>query len=189
MRGRSPPSKRSAQHRSNPGRRYGIRGLGLLWPPSAKTQPGPTRGDARAFTQHYATGRNAAPTPITLLTGRYQQRSGLECAIGTGNIGRYDEAISLANARQLGLPRGKSVIPQRLTSQDYTCGVFGKWHLGCDRSSIQSNMAGTNSSGTSEETSTISPTERRARYMCSSATRLPVYRDGYMSHLITKDAS
>ena len=41
------------------------------------------------FTQHYANGPECSPTRTALLTGRYQQRAGgLECAIGTGNVGR-----------------------------------------------------------------------------------------------------
>ena len=57
------------------------------------------------FTQHYANGPECSPTRTALLTGRYQQRAGgLECAIGTGNVGRYDDAIRLADQRQLGLP-------------------------------------------------------------------------------------
>ncbi|MCG8649444.1 MAG: sulfatase-like hydrolase/transferase, partial [Pirellulales bacterium] len=41
------------------------------------------------FTQHYANGPECSPTRTALLTGRYQQwAGGLECAIGTGNVGR-----------------------------------------------------------------------------------------------------
>ena len=67
------------------------------------------------FTQHYANGPECSPTRTALLTGRYQQRAGgLECAIGTGNVGRYDEAIELAEKRQLGLPAKQSVLPSAL---------------------------------------------------------------------------
>ena len=86
------------------------------------------------FTQHYANGPECSPTRTALLTGRYQQRAGgLECAIGTGNVGRYDEAIELAEARQLGLPSEQSVLPTSLKKEGYVSGVFGKWHLGSVR--------------------------------------------------------
>ena len=49
------------------------------------------------FTQFYAMGAECSPSRTAFLTGRYPQRAGgLECAIGTGNVGRYDDAIRLA---------------------------------------------------------------------------------------------
>ena len=57
------------------------------------------------LTNFYANGPECTPTRTALLTGRYQQRvGGLECAIGAGNIGRYDEAMWLWNKKELGLP-------------------------------------------------------------------------------------
>ncbi len=83
------------------------------------------------FTQHYANGPECTPTRTALLTGRYQQRAGgLECAIGTGNVGRYDDAIRLAQQGELGLPPEMCVIPGALKKAGYACGIFGKWHLG-----------------------------------------------------------
>ena len=65
------------------------------------------------------------------MTGRYQQRvGGLECAIGTGNVGRYDDAIRLAENGDLGLPADQVVLPTAMKDAGYTCGIFGKWHLG-----------------------------------------------------------
>lgn len=54
----------------------------------------------------------------------------MECAIGTGNVGRYDDAIRLAQQGELGLPPELSVIPAALKEAGYACGIFGKWHLG-----------------------------------------------------------
>ena len=83
------------------------------------------------FTQHYANGPECSPTRTALLTGRYQQfAGGLECAIGTGNVGRYDDAISLAKINELGLPASSAVIPKAIQNQGYKCAVYGKWHLG-----------------------------------------------------------
>ena len=48
------------------------------------------------LTHFYANAPECTPTRTALLTGRYQQRvGGLECAIGAGTIGRYDEALWL----------------------------------------------------------------------------------------------
>jgi arylsulfatase A len=83
------------------------------------------------FTQYYANGAECTPTRTALLTGRYQQRAGgMECAIGTGNVGRYDDAIRLAEQGELGLPAEQTVLPGALKDAGYACGIFGKWHLG-----------------------------------------------------------
>ena len=70
--------------------------------------------DGVRFTQFYSNGPECSPTRTAILTGRYQQRAGgLECAIGTGNVGRYDDAIRLAHKGELGLPAEQAVIPRR----------------------------------------------------------------------------
>ncbi len=83
------------------------------------------------FTQFYSNGPECTPTRTALLTGRYQQRvGGLECAIGTGNVGRYDDAIRLAAAHDLGLPASELTISRLLKSAGYATALCGKWHLG-----------------------------------------------------------
>ena len=83
------------------------------------------------FTNHYANGPECTPTRTAFLTGRYQHRfGGLECAIGTGNVGRYDEAVALAEKHQLGLPADEQTIVKLLKSVGYRTAIFGKWHLG-----------------------------------------------------------
>lgn len=83
------------------------------------------------FTNYYANGPECTPTRTALLTGRYQQRvGGMECAIGTGNVGRYDDAIRLANQHDLGLPTSEVTIVGLLKDTGYTTACFGKWHLG-----------------------------------------------------------
>ena len=83
------------------------------------------------FTEHYASGPECTPTRVALLTGCYAQWvGGLECAIGTGNVGRYDDAIRLANQRDLGLPAGQQTIVRLLKDKGYATAITGKWHLG-----------------------------------------------------------
>jgi len=83
------------------------------------------------FTSFYANGPECTPTRAALLTGRYQQRvGGLECAIGIGGVGRYDDAIRLAAQHELGLPAAEGTISQALRQAGYATALAGKWHLG-----------------------------------------------------------
>lgn len=83
------------------------------------------------FTQFYANGPECSPTRTGLMTGRYQHRvGGLECAIGVGNVGRYDEAEWLAGRGELGLPTSEFTMPRALKDAGYDTACFGKWHLG-----------------------------------------------------------
>ncbi|EMI26745.1 sulfatase-like hydrolase/transferase [Rhodopirellula europaea] len=83
------------------------------------------------WTQAYANGPECSPTRAALLTGRYQQHvGGLECAIGVGNVGRYDDAIRLHLVNELGLPADRPTLAKRLSDVGYETALFGKWHLG-----------------------------------------------------------
>lgn len=58
------------------------------------------------------------PTRAALITGRYQQRVGLE------------EALPSAGPRDRGLPATGRSLPQLLNKNGYATGLIGKWHLG-----------------------------------------------------------
>lgn len=141
------------------------------------------------FTQHYANGPECSPTRTALLTGRYQQRAGgLECAIGTGNVGRYDDAIRLAARHELGLPAKQVVIPTDLQKAGYACGVFGKWHLGYEP---QFNPI---EHGWNEFFGYLGGNVHYFNHRELSDLRVlfrgrqPVRCEGYMTHLITNDS-
>lgn len=164
--------------------------LGCYGHPKAKT-PHIDRlaKEGMRFVQHYANGPECSPTRTALLTGRYQQRvRGLECAIGTGNVGRYDEAIRLADQRNLGLAANDAVLPRAIKNRGYECGVFGKWHLGYEPrfnpivqgwDQFFGYLGGNVHYFNHRETSDLHVLFRG---------RLPVHRSGYMTHLITDDA-
>ncbi|MBN2127876.1 MAG: sulfatase-like hydrolase/transferase [Sedimentisphaerales bacterium] len=92
------------------------------------------------FTTFYANAPECTPTRTALLTGRYQHRvGGLECALGIGNVGRYDDAIRLRETHDLGLPASEVSIARRLKSVGYATGICGKWHLGYEPKFFPSN--------------------------------------------------
>ena len=86
------------------------------------------------FSNFYSNGPECSPTRTALMTGRYQQRiPGLECAFGTGNVGRYDDAIALAEKHNLGLPPKENVLIPALNDAGYRTIGLGKWHLGYEK--------------------------------------------------------
>lgn len=69
------------------------------------------------LTSFYANGPVCTPTRAAFITGRYQQRVGLEWAI-------------LANQREPGLLTTEPSLARLLKQNAYKTGLFGKWHLG-----------------------------------------------------------
>jgi arylsulfatase A-like enzyme len=67
------------------------------------------------LTDFHANAASCSPTRAALLTGRYQQRSGVV------------EALS---ERSPGLPDEARTIAEYLKPAGYRTGIFGKWHLG-----------------------------------------------------------
>lgn len=71
------------------------------------------------FTNFYANAPVCTPTRAALLTGRYQQRSGLEGVIYVSG-----------ETRQTGMAHEEITIAELLKEDGYQTGIMGKWHLG-----------------------------------------------------------
>ena len=71
------------------------------------------------FTDFYANGAVCSPTRVGFLTGRYQQRVGMENALYYQEMGR-------------GLPAEGLTLADALGSAGYATGLSGKWHVGYD---------------------------------------------------------
>ena len=71
------------------------------------------------FTDYHSNCPVCSPTRAALLTGRYQQRSGIEGVI-----------YAKGQTRQTGLALEETTFAEVLKKQGYTTGIFGKWHLG-----------------------------------------------------------
>lgn len=75
--------------------------------------------DGLKFTDFYANAPVCTPTRAALLTGRYQQRAGLEGVI-----------YARGDTRQTGLDTTEISLAKVLQNNGYTTGIVGKWHLG-----------------------------------------------------------
>jgi arylsulfatase A-like enzyme len=138
------------------------------------------------LTSYYANGPECTPTRTALLTGRYPHRvGGLECAIGLGNVGRYDDAIRLAHAHDLGLPVADSVLARQLRAAGYATGISGKWHLGYEPKFLPNAHGFDYSFGPlGGATDYFFHTEPGGEPMLFEDGR-PVRREGYLTDLIT----
>lgn len=72
------------------------------------------------FTNYHSNGPVSSPTRCALLTGRYQQRAGLEGVLLT-NVEKH---------RKAGLRQEEVTFADVLSTNGYDVAMFGKWHLG-----------------------------------------------------------
>ncbi len=70
------------------------------------------------FTDFHSNGAVCSPTRAALLTGKYQQRTGVE------------GVITAKNHRDVGLDLNEITIAEEFKMHGYNCAMYGKWHLG-----------------------------------------------------------
>jgi arylsulfatase A len=85
------------------------------------------------FTDFYANAPVCTPTRCAFITGRWQQRTGFEWAMGfTAEQARRvgNEWVKEPDIHALGLPTTFPTIAKMIKAAGYATGAFGKWHLG-----------------------------------------------------------
>ena len=71
------------------------------------------------FTDFHSNGTVCSPTRAALLTGKYQQRTGISFVVTVAK-------------RDIGLGLEETTFAESMKSEGYITGIFGKWHLGYD---------------------------------------------------------
>ena len=85
------------------------------------------------FSDFYSNAPVCTPTRCAFITGRWQQRTGLEYAMGFAaeNYRRVNnEWVREPDMHALGLAANVTTLPKLLKKVGYATGAFGKWHLG-----------------------------------------------------------
>lgn len=77
-------------------------------------------GEGVKFSHCYSNGPVCTPTRCAFMTGRWQQRCGLEWALTPADRGK-------------GLSPSEVTLPRLLKNSGYRTAIFGKWHLGMER--------------------------------------------------------
>src|SRR5215211_701217 len=89
--------------------------------------------DGMRFTSAYTCGPNCQPTRAALMSGQYGPRTGVYTVGGTD---RFDTSrrplVPVENVTQLA--PGKVTVAEAMKKAGYTTALFGKWHLGTNRS-------------------------------------------------------
>ena len=141
------------------------------------------------FSQFYSNAPECTPTRSALMSGEYQQRfGGLECAMGIGNVGRYDEAIWLQKRDELGLPPSAITMPRILKDHGYDTAIIGKWHLGYLPKFSPNRHGFDEFYGILGGNADYFTHKEASELPCFYHNDKPIEEDGYMTDLLTQHA-
>jgi arylsulfatase A-like enzyme len=112
----------------------------------------------------------------------------MECALGVGNVGRYDEAIWLRERNEMGLPAAEETIGTMLKRRGYETAITGKWHLGYE-ARFRPNLHGFDHAfgiqgGNADYYKHVEENGENVLYENGK----PIHREGYLTDLIGAEA-
>lgn len=127
------------------------------------------------FSEGYASAYVCAPTRAGLMTGRYQQRFG----------------FYTANDSRAGMPLSETTLADILQKEGYRTGIFGKWHLGIEKSYHPLNRGfqdfyGFLGHGGHDYYNFTCADEKN--YECIQRNFMPVNDKGYLTDILAKEA-
>jgi arylsulfatase A len=126
------------------------------------------------FSDYHSNGAVCSPTRAALMTGRYQQRSGIS------------GVVTAAKHRDTGLAVEETTFADLLSENGYATAIFGKWHLGYDPSFNPSkNGFGEFRGYVSGNVDFVSHIDQAGYEDWWHQAKL-VPEEGYTTHLITK---
>ena len=141
--------------------------------------------DGAKLTHFYANAMSCTPTRAGLISGRYQQRYGVEFVLPAPNLPGADG----------GLPPLKHSLPALLKNHGYATALMGKWHLGygpqySPRAHGFDTFFGSKSAAIDYHTHlTVRPSEG-AQFATAQPDLWeddsPITRSGYITDLITR---
>jgi arylsulfatase A len=141
------------------------------------------------FTNFYCNSAECTPTRSALMSGEYQQRfGGLECAIGLGDVGRYDEAAWLQKRGELGLPPSAITMPRIMKDAGYDTAIIGKWHLGYLPKFSPNRHGFDEFYGILGGNADYFTHREESNLPCFYHNDKPIQKDGYMTDLLTEHA-
>jgi len=133
--------------------------------------------DGITFTDYHSNVAVCTPTRAALLTGRYQQRAGLEGVIYVSG-----------QSRKTGMDIEEYTIADALKAHGYQTAIFGKWHLGYHKKFFPVHQGFDRFYGyVSGNVDYISHYDNAGIYDWWSQTD-SIYEEGYVTDLITDKA-
>lgn len=114
-----------------------------------------------------------APSRAGLITGRYPQRTGFECNIGTGE----------------GLLAGTTTFASRLREAGYETALVGKWHLGSEEHNHPNRLGFEHFTGLLAGSRSYFPVDSpgRKRRIERNGTPVPEEELGYLTDFLTEE--
>ncbi len=85
--------------------------------------------EGMVFRRAYANAPNCAPTRACLMSGQYSPRHGVY-TVNTSERGKAAHRKLIPTKNRTHLPAEVVTLAESLARAGYTCGHFGKWHLG-----------------------------------------------------------
>ena len=138
------------------------------------------------FSDAYSAAANCAPSRACMLSGQYVPRHGVYTVGGKQRFDSNDKLLKwnerkiLAAENATGLPAEKVTFAESLEAAGYTCGIFGKWHLGAEEGQTPGEQG--------FDTSVLMKGSRHFNFTTDPPPAEPPGPDDYLSDYLSQQA-